>query len=306
MRAVDVTDEELLAYLELPEEERPGKADEFLDLATRKIERHRNRLTRHAKRILERCGLFGHEDDVTNEIIEAAWISLKQQMNSNTVNFKWKRPMPLWNWLLVIHGMPFKGALAGKITNYIRDHRKHLGRSYSELVENGYDMKDNHALDAEVAMVVSEQLRTALTEHQNRTESALRGLEASRSRDVFVYRLRTGTHCHRELNPDLIARMARTLPRELRHAVRIIVGRYTVPPSTTLDAVAIGDLLGLTRRRINQIVLELDILVKKARLTATPSPNRDHDRQADPNNMKVRRIGPRARPQPRLSVRTPS
>ena len=210
MSAVKIpTDEELFYYLELPEGQRAGEADEFLEKASRRILHLGDRLEKHAKSVLARFGLGAdhHAEEVVGRVTLKALQKLKRQMFDEPVNLTWRRRTPMFAYLLLIHGRPFDRKRSGVITNYIRKHGKAVYVSLTEL--SGTDMEPaDSQLDAEAIVILKEDLR-AINERRQQREAALNELAKSMPRDVLVYRLRTGIHRFQKLDPEIDRRARR-------------------------------------------------------------------------------------------------
>ena len=272
------TDQELHSYLELPEEQRAGKADEFLDKVGRRILDLGKRLDGNARWFLAQCGLEAdhHAEEVVGKVILKALQNLKCQMLGKPVSLVWRRDMPLYAYLRVIHGIPFDGKRSGVITNYVRKHAKVVPISLSDL--SGTDMEtDRRLVDAETIAILKQELRTgddARNERQRRREEALNQLAKSKPRDVLVYRLRTGTHRFQKLDSESIAALAINLPRAKRRIISTIAKLRKINAGPSLDPKTVSELFGLGTSRIRQIVREVATTVEAALNSAPTKPGK--------------------------------
>jgi hypothetical protein len=272
MSPANISEDQLLAYLELPEKERAGVADEFIEKVQRRIESHRPRLAQHAKFVLAKYRLASHDEDAASEVIFAAWVSLKKQISGQKVAYAWLRPMPLFSWLLVIHGKPFQREHSGVITNFINKHLKHSIQSLSELEDSGLAIEDDRNNDAETTLLLKERLterrrrlEAAVVESRRQAKTRLNELDERKPRDVLIYRLRTGTHQFRELDAESVVSLAARLPVSTRNTVKTISQHTGISATKMLDAKTIGSLLGLRARRVRQIVEEVRSFIKQNR-----------------------------------------
>lgn len=258
-------DERLLRdLLDLPVEERAGRADEFVSAVWRLLESFKPYVARLASSRVRPHAV----EDVAIDVIMAAFSLLKCQYSHPDRKYSqgwYHQEHSFERWFLVYCGRPFVLQGSGVITNVIRRE----WRSYTRNVDLNDDVGeiiDETTANPEQDMLKSEAERAKSRDLQLLTEG-IKKLERTRPRQAFALRLFYGVHDFEYLDSDAIIEIAQNsrLPRDQTKLVRTAVETLDLKPGQQrLNQKQIAHLTGVSERTVRDDLAKGEQLLQLA------------------------------------------